>query len=132
MHYSFLRRVLALDAVASGVLGLGLAAFAPFLAAWLGLPVELLRESGLILLPWAAVVGFLASRRQPSRIGVWSVIAINALWVIDSIALLVTGWVAPTALGYAFVIAQAVVVGVFAELEFAGLRRIQLGRAREA
>ena len=40
-----------------------------------------------------------------------------------SIGLLVSGWVAPTALGYAFVIAQAIVVGVFAELQFVGLRR---------
>jgi hypothetical protein len=29
----------------------------------------------------------------------------------------------PTGLGYAFVIAQAVVVGFLAELEYAGLRR---------
>lgn len=129
---NFLRRVLALDAVASGAMGLGLAVFAPLLTAWLGLPVDLLRESGLILLPWAAFVGFLASRREPSRIAVWSVIAINALWVIDSIALLVSGWVEPTALGVAFVIAQAVTVGVFAELQFVGLRRIQVGRTREA
>ena len=33
------------------------------------------------------------------------------------------GFVAPTLLGYAFVIAQAIVVGVFAELQFIGLRR---------
>jgi hypothetical protein len=132
MHYSFIRRVLAVDAVASGAMGLGLAAFAPWLAAWLGLPVELLRESGLILLPWAAFVGFLASRQQPPRIGVWTVIAINSLWVIDSIVLLVSGWVEPTALGFAFVIAQAVIVGVLAELEVVGLRRVQPGRAREA
>jgi hypothetical protein len=37
--------------------------------------------------------------------------------------LLVSGWVAPTALGYAFVIAQAAVVAVLAELQIAGLRR---------
>lgn len=132
MQSSFLRRVLALDAVASGAMGLGLAAFAPLLADWLGLPIDLLRESGLLLLPWAAVVGFLASRQEPSRLAVWAVVAINALWVIDSIALLLTGWVEPTTLGYAFVIAQAVVVGVFAELQFVGLRRIRSGRAREA
>lgn len=132
MNYSFLRRVLALDAVASGAMGLGLAVFAPLLAGWLGLPLDLLRESGLVLLPWAAYVGFLATRRQPPRIGVWSVIALNALWTIDSIVLLMTGWVDPSALGYAFVIAQAIVVGVFAELEFVGLRRIRIAQAHEA
>jgi hypothetical protein len=129
--HTVLRRVLALDAVASGAMGLGLAAFAPLLAGVLGLPSELLRESGLILLPWAAFIGFLASRQQPSRIAVWSVIALNALWVVDSIVLLATGWVEPTALGLAFVIVQAVVVGVFAELEFLWLRRIGSGYAHE-
>ena len=130
--YTFLRRVLALDAVSSGAMGLGLVAFAPLLAAWLGLPVELLRESGAILLPFAVFVGFLATRQQPSRSGVWAVIALNAVWAVDSIVLLTTGWVEPTALGLAFVIAQAVVVGAFAELEFVGLRRIQSGQVREA
>jgi hypothetical protein len=45
------------------------------------------------------------------------------LWVAGSIGLLVSGWVAPTMLGTAFVTAQAVVVGVLAELQFVGLRR---------
>jgi hypothetical protein len=54
---------------------------------------------------------------------VQAIIALNVLWVAGSIGLLVSGWVAPTALGYAFVIAQAIVVGVFAELQFVGLRR---------
>ena len=34
----------------------------------------------------------------------------------NNLGLLVSGWVAPTALGYAFVIAQAAVVGLFGEL----------------
>ena len=37
--------------------------------------------------------------------------------------LLLSGWIEPTGLGYAFVIFQAVVVGVFAELQVMGLRR---------
>jgi len=97
---------------------------APALAAILGLPAELLREAGWVLLPFAAFVGFLALRQQVSRPGVWIVIALNALWVIDSVLLLVAGSVEPNALGYAFVIAQALIVGVFAELEYFGLRRV--------
>ncbi len=51
-------------------------------------------------------------------------IAANALWVVASIALLVSGEVAPTLLGYVFVIAQAVTVLGFAELQWVGLRRM--------
>jgi hypothetical protein len=121
---TFLRRVLAIDAVSSGAMGLGLVLLAPALAAILGLPAELLREAGWVLLPFAAFVGFLALRQQVSRPGVWIVIALNALWVIDSVLLLVAGSVEPNALGYTFVIGQAIIVGVFAELEYFGLRRV--------
>ena len=50
-------------------------------------------------------------------------IVANAVWSADSLLLLVTGWVQPTAAGTAFVIAQAVAVAVYAELQFVGLRR---------
>ena len=121
--FSFLRRVLAFDAVSSGALGLGAVLLAPTLAGLLGLPIDLLREAGIVLLPFAAFVGFLASRQEPSRIGVWIVIALNALWVIDSVLLLFANGIEPNALGYAFIIAQAIAVGVLAELEYVGLRR---------
>jgi hypothetical protein len=89
----------------------------------LQLPVELIREAGIILLPFAAFVGFVASRREPARIAVWAIIAMNVVWVVDSIVLLFTGWVAPNVLGYSFVIAQAAVVLVLADFEFLGLKR---------
>jgi hypothetical protein len=54
---------------------------------------------------------------------VLAVIGLNALWALDSILLLVSGWVAPTAAGFAFVIAQGVVVAMYAELQLMGLRR---------
>ncbi len=50
-------------------------------------------------------------------------IAANAIWTIDSIALLFTGWVQPNMLGQAFVVMQAVSVGVIAELQYIGLKR---------
>lgn len=123
LKLSFLRRVLMLDAIASGAMGVALLAFASLVASLLGLPEHLLREAGVVLLPFAVFVGYLASRELPSRVGVWFVIALNVIWTIDSIALLFTDWVAPNAFGYAFVIGQALVVGVFAELEFVGVRK---------
>ena len=120
---SFLRRVLALDAISSGAMGLAMLSFGSFIAQLLNLPVDLIRDAGLVLLPFAAFVGYVASREHPPRAGVWLIIALNVVWVVDSIVLLFTGWVEPNALGYSFVIAQAAVVGVFAELEYIGLKR---------
>jgi len=49
--------------------------------------------------------------------------------VIDSALLLLSGWGQPSTLGVAFVIAQAVAVGIFAELQFIGQRRTTLSAA---
>jgi hypothetical protein len=83
----------------------------------------LLRVAGASLLPFAAVLIYVGTREQTSRALVWAVIAWNAVWAFDSIALIVTGWIAPTALGIAFISAQALAVAAFAELEYIGLRR---------
>jgi hypothetical protein len=66
----------------------------------------------------------LAVRPQMARGAIVAIIIANALWVVASIVLLVSGEVAPTLLGYAFVIGQAVAVLGFAELQWVGLRRI--------
>lgn len=120
---AFLRRVLLFDAAASGAMGVLLLLAASTLAVWLGPPTALLRGAGLVLLPFAAWVTWIATRASISRRVVGAVIIVNALWVLDSVLLLFTGWVEPTTLGYAFVLAQAVVVGALAEAQYIGLRR---------
>ncbi|AGI26647.1 hypothetical protein ACYCAX_18505 [Pseudomonas sp. MT3] len=118
-----LRRALQLDALAGGAVGLLMALAAQPLGQLLGLPFVLLLVAGIVLLPLALVLYWMSNQSILSRTGVWAVIALNALWVVESVALLVTGYVQPTALGYAFVIGQALVVLLLAELEFFGLRR---------
>jgi hypothetical protein len=118
-----LRFALLGDAIASGATGLMLIAGADLLTAWLGLPIGLMRGAGLLLIPYVTFVAFVGTRRNISHEGVKAIIALNALWVVGSVSLLLSGYVAPTALGYAFVIFQAIVVGVFAELQFVALRR---------
>lgn len=125
----FLRRVLLADAVMSGAAGLLMLLGAGLLPEMLDLPAALLRTAGLILLPYAAFVVYVANRSQ--RPMVWAVILINALWTIDSVVLLLSGWVTPNALGYAFVLAQAVAVAVFAELEYVGLHRSEAATAEQ-
>jgi hypothetical protein len=120
---TFLRYALLTDAIASCATGLLMIAGADALTGLLGLPVALMREAGLLLVPYVALVAFVGTRVAIARPAVHVIIAINVLWVVGSAALLVGGFVAPTMLGYAFVIAQAVAVGVLAELQVIGLRR---------
>ena len=54
---------------------------------------------------------------------VQSVIVGNAAWTLGSIALLFSGAVTPSLLGQIVVVAQAIATGVFAELQYVGLRR---------
>ena len=123
---NFLRFALLADAIASGATGVLLIAGASLLDGLLGLPVALMREAGLLLMPYVALVTYVGTREVISRPAVRTIIALNILWTVCSIGLLLTDYVAPTALGYAFVLAQAAVVAVFAELQFVGLRRQSL------
>jgi len=119
----FLRYALLADAIASGATGLLMIAGADLLTRLLGLPVALMRESGLLLVPYVALVAFVGTREIIPLGAVKAIIALNVLWVLGTVGLLVGGFVAPTVLGYAFVIVQAVAVGVLAELQLVGLRR---------
>jgi hypothetical protein len=120
---SFLRTALLADAIASGATGLLMIVGAGLLDGLLGLPVALLREGGLVLIPYVAFVAWVGTRAAISRSAVQAIIAINVLWVAGSVGVLVSGWFAPTMLGTAFVIAQGAVVAVLGELQFVGLRR---------
>jgi len=121
MDQAFLRRVLTVDAVVSGISGAAMALGAGVLAPVAGLPEGLLRGAGLSLFPWFAALMWLARRPQIPRRGVQAVIAVNGLWVLGSVAVLFE--LRPGAIGAGMVIAQAVMVGLFAELEIVGLRR---------
>lgn len=120
---TFLRRALVADAAISGATGLLMILGAEALQGLLGLPAALSRSAGLVLLPFVALLVWLATRERAPRAGVWTVIEINALWVIGSLLLVLSGWVALTGLGSAFVLVQAVAVAGFAAVQYAGLRR---------
>ena len=120
---NFLRRALQADATMSGAAALLLLIGASFLEPLLGLPAALLRYAGILLVPFVVFVGFVASRAELSRPAIWVIVLANACWTVASLALLVSGLVSPSTLGYLFVIAQAVAVAIFAELQWVGLRR---------
>lgn len=118
-----LRKVLLADATFSGATGVILFAAATYLAEQFGLPGLLLRLVGLSLLPFSAGLLYLASRVSAGLTVVRIVIGSNLLWVAASVALLFSGWVDPSGAGTAFIIAQAIIVAGFAELQYLGLRR---------
>ena len=89
----------------------------------LNLPEALLRETGLFLIAYTALVGWLAARSSVPKALVWLVIVGNAAWTLGSIALLFSGAVSPNLLGQVFIVVQAIATGVFAELQYVGLRK---------
>jgi hypothetical protein len=119
----FLRRAIQADAIFSGVSAVLLTLGAGALAPLLNLPEALLLETGLFLIAYAAVVGWLGTRQSMPKPLVIIVIAGNAAWTLASIALLFSGAVTPNLLGEAFVAAQAIAVGALAELQYIGLRK---------
>ncbi|MEO8155781.1 MAG: hypothetical protein ABI605_22170 [Rhizobacter sp.] len=120
---SFLRRVLAADALISGVVGAVVALGGTGLQSWLHLPVGLLVPAGLGLLGYAAWVVWLSRQDSVPRAAVWFAIACNLVWAVDCVATAAGPWFEPNLLGEVFLGVQVVTVLVLAELEFVGLRR---------
>ena len=120
---TFLRWVLFADAATCVAAGLLLMLGSGVLEQSLGLPAGPSRYAGVSLLPFAALLAYLATRENLSPPVVWAVIALNALWTVDSILLLLSGWIEPTGLGSAFIVFQAFGVATFAALEYLGLRK---------
>ena len=119
----FLRRVLVADALVSAVVGAVMALGAAALQGLLGIPSSVLMLAGLAPFPCAAYLLWLATRAAVPRGAVWVPIVLNVLWAIESLLFAFNASPPPTLLGEAFIAVQVIVVLVFAELEFIGLRR---------
>src|SRR5260370_34483812 len=94
----FLRFALLADAVASGLTGLLMIAGADLLTGMLALPVGLMREAGLLLVPYVALVALVGTRENIPLTAVKAIIALDVAWVVGSVRLLDRGFVAPTVL----------------------------------
>jgi hypothetical protein len=121
-----LRRALLADATLCALAGIALVLAAGPLGTFLDLPAAVLRIAGVIFIPFAAFAGWLGTRTRVRRTLVFVLIALNALWAVDSVLLLLSGWVETTLLGECFVVGQALLTAVVAEVEFLGLRRSTL------
>lgn len=120
---SMLRKALWLDALSSGGMAAMLLLIPGWLAPLLGLDAALLQGVGLSFIPFVALVAWTASRDRLPRVAAGWVIGLNALWVAACLAIALLGWLQPTTLGTAFIVAQALFVGVMAELQLIGLKR---------
>jgi hypothetical protein len=119
----FLRRALLADATFSGLGAVGFTLGAEVFASLLNLPEALLRETGLFLIAYAILIGWLGTRASMPKLSVLIVVAGNAAWTLASIALLFSGMVSPNILGEIVVVMQAIATGIFAELQYIGLRK---------
>jgi hypothetical protein len=116
------RRALLADAAVTGLNGAGYLLAAPLLADVLGLGAGPLRVAGVSLLGFAAVVLLVGTRAAPPPGAVLAVVVANLLWVAGSVAVALTGWGTPTAVGTGWVALQAAVVAALAALQWRGLR----------
>jgi len=118
-----LRTALTLDAAITGANGAAYLVAAPVLHDLLGPPVGALRAVGAFLLVFAAVVWFVGSRSTISLRAAGVVVAVNLVWVIDSLAAAALGWGSPTTIGTVWIVLQAAVVSGLAALQWTGIRR---------
>jgi hypothetical protein len=122
---STLRRVLWLDAASGLGMGLSHLVLAEPLSGWTGIPAAWLQVAALVVFGAASLAAWLASRAEPPAGGVKLLAAGNFGWVAASLWLAFGAGLPLTSLGLGWVLAQALVVLVMAELEWAGARRAQ-------
>lgn len=125
----YLRKVLLADAAVSGAAAVLMIAGAGILGPLLSLPVPLLFWAGLALVPFVGLLFMVARRESAPRMLVLDIVIVNALWVVASFGLLVSGLVEPNLLGTLFVAAQALTVALLAALQMAGLRAADIAAA---
>lgn len=130
----FLPRVMWADAASCAASGaLQLVAGQP-LSDVTGLPLALLQSTGWFLLGYALLAAWMAARSPVPRRLIGLVVVGNLGWAVGCVALLAFGGLGLSAWGVAWVLAQALVVVVLAELQWTGLRRTRdvVGGARVA
>ena len=115
------RPILTLDALTCFAAGALMLLGAGLLSPLLGLPVGLLTVAGAMLMPIAALFGWMSRQAAVSPVLLLLAVAGNAAWVVASLVVLFV--CKPSLLGVAFVAGQAAVVAVLAMLEARGLGR---------
>ncbi|QPM92172.1 hypothetical protein [Pseudooceanicola algae] len=117
LNRSTLNTILYLDAMTCTAMGALLVLASGPIGGLTDIPSALLFWAGLVLLPVAIFMAIAARGPRPA----WMlrvIVAGNVLWVVASLVLPATGAIAPNALGWIFILAQAVVVALIAAAEW--------------
>lgn len=120
---SYLRKVLLADTVVSGAAGLAMIGGADFTHELLGLPSALLFWAGVALIPFVTMLAMIVRAGRAPTWLIAAIIVTNFAWVAGSLFVAFGPAFAPSLFGQIFIVAQAAIVGLFAELQFMGLRR---------
>lgn len=119
-NFAFVRRVLLIDAVTCVAAGALMAFATAPLARLTNLPEQLLSLAGRALFPVAIFFAWLAVSRALTRPLVLTAVLGNSAWVVGSLA--VAAMTSPSAIGYAFILAQAGAVAALTLMEARGLK----------
>lgn len=120
-----LRLALRLDAVVTAANGAAYLALAGPLHDGLGVSEAALRGVGAFLMVFGLAVWLTAAGREVPRRAVAAIVVVNAVWALESVALVALGILDdPTTLGALWVVLQALTVGGFAVFQAVAARRV--------
>lgn len=124
-HAGMLRTVLHANAAFSLLSGItGIVAAGP-LAAFMGIDAPaVLGGLGVVLILYAGWLLYQTAQETIDRRVVLTAIILDALWVVDSVAILLIGWPPLTVAGKWTVAILALIVAGFAEAQYIGLRQM--------
>ena len=124
MNGQSLKLILTIDALTCAVMAALLLLAGGVLSGLLGIAPAVLTVAGVLLIPVAVLMALTAARSPQPAALVKLIVLGNVCWVIASVALVLM--TPMNALGTAFVLAQAVVVALFAYLENGASRAVRV------
>ncbi|GGP89769.1 hypothetical protein [Streptomyces roseolilacinus] len=119
----FLRTVLRVDALSTAVTGLVLVAAAGPLGSATGMPVAFAVAFGVFQIGGAVALALIAGPPVIPPALVRAVVAVNGTCAVACAAVAFGGFLPLTGFGVVFMLIGALVVAVYAALEYTGLRR---------
>jgi hypothetical protein len=126
-------RILQLNAVSTAACALGMLATRSTLYSLFGLDVPILLDMVAVgLLVYAGALAFAAQRQPVTRQALMAFTAADVLWVVASVVVLLLFWAQLAPVARLLVIAVALVVEVFATLQFRAAGRVTSASAQTA
>lgn len=118
-----LKNVLLINALSSGATGLLLIEFPSFIAQLFGVVQTMpFMATGIFLIAFALLVYYSSRQKPANKTLVRWIIALDIMWVIDSLIIVVGQLFDITFIGYAVTLAVALWVGLTAYLQIRGLK----------